>query len=117
MTLAGMLGAPYDVVQAAPLPCQRADPRLFFAESPKDLAIAKAMCADCPIRPACMAGALERQEPWGVWGGEVFVEGVVVARKRGRGRPRTRPEASTGPETAVETGYRVGSRRESPAAA
>ena len=29
-----------------------------------------------------------RREPWGVWGGEVFVEGRVVAVKRGRGRPR-----------------------------
>ncbi|OZB46955.1 MAG: transcription factor WhiB, partial [Cellulomonas sp. 14-74-6] len=27
-------------------------------------------------------------EPWGVWGGEVFVAGQVVAVKRGRGRPR-----------------------------
>ncbi len=36
----------------------------------------------------CLAGALERREPWGVWGGELFVSGVVVARKRPRGRPR-----------------------------
>ncbi|WP_418607005.1 hypothetical protein [Georgenia sp. SUBG003] len=41
-----------------------------------------------PRARACLAGALERKEPWGVWGGEVFVDGVVVARKRGRGRPR-----------------------------
>ena len=33
----------------------------------------------CPLRTACLAGALERQEPWGVWGGELFVQGVVVA--------------------------------------
>ena len=32
--------------------------------------------------------ALERAEPWGVWGGELFVQGVVVPRKRPRGRPR-----------------------------
>jgi len=70
------------------LPCQLADPRLFFAESPKDVAVAKALCMDCPVRGACLAGATERQEPWGVWGGEVFVDGVVVAHKRGRGRPR-----------------------------
>ncbi|HEX6577357.1 MAG TPA: WhiB family transcriptional regulator, partial [Jiangellaceae bacterium] len=29
-----------------------------------------------------------RREPWGVWGGELFISGVVVARKRPRGRPR-----------------------------
>ena len=43
---------------------------------------------DCPARLACLAGALERREPWGVWGGEWFVQGVVVPRKRPRGRPR-----------------------------
>jgi len=37
---------------------------------------------------ACLSGALERKEPWGVWGGELFVQGVIVARKRPRGRPR-----------------------------
>ena len=34
------------------------------------------------------AGALERREPWGVWGGELFLQGVVIPRKRPRGRPR-----------------------------
>ena len=37
---------------------------------------------------AALAGALERREPWGVWGGQLFVQGSVVARKRPRGRPR-----------------------------
>lgn len=46
------------------------------------------MCTDCPVREACLQGALERKEPWGVWGGELFVQGVIVARKRPRGRPR-----------------------------
>ncbi|MBR7560709.1 WhiB family transcriptional regulator, partial [Mycobacterium tuberculosis] len=26
--------------------------------------------------------------PWGVWGGEIFERGAVIARKRPRGRPR-----------------------------
>jgi WhiB family redox-sensing transcriptional regulator len=42
----------------------------------------------CPARLACLAGALERREPWGVWGGEIFERGVIIARKRPRGRPR-----------------------------
>jgi WhiB family redox-sensing transcriptional regulator len=70
------------------LPCRTNDPELFFAESPADVEYAKALCTTCPVRRACLAGALERQEPWGVWGGEWFVQGVVVARKRPRGRPR-----------------------------
>ena len=70
------------------LPCRRYDPELFFAERPEDVEYAKSLCADCPVRALCLAGAIEREEPWGVWGGEVFVRGVVVPRKRPRGRPR-----------------------------
>jgi len=69
------------------LPCTL-DPDLFFAESPEDVEYAKDMCRDCPARLACLAGALERREPWGVWGGELFLRGEVVPRKRPRGRPR-----------------------------
>ena len=72
------------------LPC-RTEPELFFAELPADVELAKALCLDCPIRKACLAGALERGEPWGVWGGELFVRGEIVARKRPRGRPRKNP--------------------------
>ena len=70
------------------LPCRAQDPDLWFAESPVQLEHAKTLCAGCPVRSACLAGALERAEPWGVWGGEIFDRGVVIARKRPRGRPR-----------------------------
>ncbi|MCA1823554.1 MAG: WhiB family transcriptional regulator [Frankia sp.] len=70
------------------LPCWDVDPDLFFAESPADVEYAKSLCVDCPVRLACLAAARERREPWGVWGGELFVQGVVVPRKRPRGRPR-----------------------------
>ncbi len=69
------------------LPC-RDDPELFFAESPQDVEYAKTLCGDCPARMSCLAGAMERREPWGVWGGELFLRGEVVPRKRPRGRPR-----------------------------
>jgi WhiB family redox-sensing transcriptional regulator len=72
----------------ATLPCRSFDPDLFFAETPADVEYAKTICADCPVRAACLAGALERREPWGVWGGQLFIAGVVVPRKRPRGRPR-----------------------------
>ncbi|MCU0266199.1 MAG: WhiB family transcriptional regulator [Actinomycetia bacterium] len=72
----------------AAIPCRSEPPELFFAESPADVEYAKSLCADCPVRLACLAGALERREPWGVWGGELLVAGVVVPRKRPRGRPR-----------------------------
>ena len=69
------------------LPCTE-DPELFFAESPSDVEEAKAMCLGCRARLACLAGALERREPWGVWGGELLMRGAIVPRKRPRGRPR-----------------------------
>ncbi len=70
------------------LPCRQVDPELFFAEAPADVEAAKALCRDCPIQEACLADALARREPWGVWGGEIFERGAVIARKRPRGRPR-----------------------------
>jgi len=69
------------------LPCTE-DPELFFAESPEDVETAKAMCWDCKARLVCLTGALERREPWGVWGGELLMRGTIVPRKRPRGRPR-----------------------------
>jgi WhiB family transcriptional regulator, redox-sensing transcriptional regulator len=70
------------------LPCRRFDPDLWFAESPAELELAKSLCGECPVRVECLAGAVERAEPWGVWGGEIFERGAVVPRKRPRGRPR-----------------------------
>lgn len=69
------------------LPCA-GDPELFFAEAPGDVEAAKALCQGCKIRVACLEGALDRREPWGVWGGELLLRGTVVPRKRPRGRPR-----------------------------
>jgi WhiB family transcriptional regulator, redox-sensing transcriptional regulator len=69
------------------LPC-RAEPELFFAEQPQDLERARELCGRCAARAACLAGALQRGEPWGVWGGEILQRGVVIADKRARGRPR-----------------------------
>jgi WhiB family redox-sensing transcriptional regulator len=86
----------------AQLPCRRVDPEVFFAETPADIEDAKALCRDCPVQAVCLAGALERREPWGVWGGELFVQGVVVARKRPRGRPRKYPVAPAAKEGVRE---------------
>ena len=71
-----------------PVPCRTYDPEVFFAESPADVEYAKSLCQTCPVREACLAGAKDRREPWGVWGGELFIQGIVVPRKRPRGRPR-----------------------------
>lgn len=83
--LASVLETP--LLEDTEVPC-RWEPDLFFAEAPADVEAAKALCGACPVREQCLTGALERREPWGVWGGELFVAGQTVARKRPRGRPR-----------------------------
>jgi WhiB family redox-sensing transcriptional regulator len=77
-----------DALTPAEVPCRVNDPELWFAESPADVEFAKSLCQACPVRQECLAGALDRREPWGVWGGQLFIAGVVVPRKRPRGRPR-----------------------------
>src|SRR5262245_47983347 len=64
---------------------------LFFSDDEFDIARAKAICSRCPLRTSCLEGALERREAYGVWGGELLVEGMIIAVKRGRGRPPKHP--------------------------
>ena len=70
------------------LPCRVHDRYLWFGARPAELETAKQLCRSCPARPGCLAGAIERREPWGVWGGEIFDKGTIIACKRPRGRPR-----------------------------
>ena len=67
---------------------------IFFSEDLGDIARAKRICADCPSLTLCLEAAIDRNEPWGVWGGQLFRKGKILANKRGRGRPRkiSRPE-------------------------
>ena len=67
---------------------------IFFSEDLGDIARAKRICADCPSLTLCLEAAIDRNEPWGVWGGQFFRKGKILANKRGRGRPRkiSRPE-------------------------
>lgn len=60
---------------------------LFFSEEPADIARAKSLCSECELQSVCLSGARERREPCGVWGGELFANGKVLAFKRKRGRP------------------------------
>ena len=60
---------------------------LFFSEELQDIARAKDLCAKCPVLVPCLEGAIERREPWGVWGGQLFLNGKILASKRRRGRP------------------------------
>jgi WhiB family redox-sensing transcriptional regulator len=65
---------------------------LFFSEQIDDIGRAKAICTRCPMVEPCLNGALQRREPWGVWGGQLFFNGKILAQKRKRGRPpKNRP--------------------------
>lgn len=64
---------------------------LFFSDELPAIRAAKAICATCPLVDPCLAGAVERREPWGVWGGQLFKDGTVLAVKRPRGRPPKDP--------------------------
>lgn len=65
---------------------------LFFSDDDHELARAKAICRPCGLKETCLAGALEREEPYGVWGGLLVLDGVAVEVKRKRGRPPKEPK-------------------------
>lgn len=81
------------------------DPDLWFSpdrEHPRAQrdreAAAEVICGGCPLRARCLAGALERGERWGIWGGVNF----EVRRMCGNGLHRM-----TVANTWVDTrGYR-----------
>jgi WhiB family transcriptional regulator, redox-sensing transcriptional regulator len=105
----------YDSAIAFTLPCHSADPELFFSEDEIKVADAKSLCGECPVRKQCLEGALSRQEPVGVWGGELFEDGKVIARKRKAGRPRMDQVATAVVLESVST-IEVESEREESAA-
>jgi Transcription factor WhiB len=83
---------------------------LFFSDHVLDIARAKAICARCALREQCLREALDREEPWGVWGGELLSMGRIVANKRPGGRPpkRPRPPVTFDELGVVETPVEVG---------
>ena len=70
------------------LPCHSAEPDTFFADDNATITYAKSLCGPCPLKAACLEGALSRGEPAGVWGGELFDNGEIIAARRTVGRPR-----------------------------
>jgi WhiB family transcriptional regulator, redox-sensing transcriptional regulator len=64
---------------------------LFFSDDLVDIGRAKAICAKCMLRANCLADAIDREEPWGVWGGELVLNGRIVTSKQACGRPPKRP--------------------------
>ncbi|MFB7663964.1 WhiB family transcriptional regulator [Kitasatospora sp. NPDC056138] len=74
--------------------CEGSDTALFFPD-PEELGPetaewaerrAKMMCAGCPVKSMCLADALERREPFGIFGG-------LNERERAAYRRRSRATA------------------------
>lgn len=73
---------------AGAVPCRTHDSEYWFAEDPETTSKAQALCQGCPLKLACLTEALARREPCGVWGGELFDRGQIVAGHKPKGRPR-----------------------------
>ena len=65
--------------------------RLFFSDDPTEIATAKQVCALCPVITECLDTAIENREQWGVWGGQLFIDGRIASIKRRPGRPPAVP--------------------------
>jgi WhiB family redox-sensing transcriptional regulator len=66
--------------------CRTLDPELFFPETANDEDAAKAVCAACPVRQACLDHALAASEPYGIWGGLTLRERRLLRRERSAAR-------------------------------
>lgn len=87
-----------------PPPCRSEDPELFFSDVPRDITEAKAICRRCPIRSDCLAGALERREPTGVWGGQQFNRGLI-SHPGERADPKGTCRGCQGPAATAQSRY------------
>ena len=61
-----------------------ADTGLFYPDLGQQARPAKAWCAVCPVRQACLEYALASCERWGVWGGLTEHERRAVLRSQRR---------------------------------
>ena len=71
LTLSDLMWEP-DVSWRADAACSGVDSDVFFPASEEDeqaVAQAKAICAECPVREACLQYAFETNQEAGVWGG------------------------------------------------
>ena len=69
--------------------CKGEDPNLFFGPDAEFVsarqvreAKAKAVCAGCPVRDACLAYALDTGEAYGIWGGLSEDERRAILRRQ-----------------------------------
>ncbi len=66
--------------------CQGLDPSIFYPadDDEEQIAVAKGVCAVCPVADECLEHALGSREREGVWGGATERERRRIVRQRRR---------------------------------
>ncbi|MFO7701053.1 MAG: WhiB family transcriptional regulator [Acidimicrobiia bacterium] len=93
LTLSDLMWEP-DVNWRGEAACSGVNSDIFFPaseEDPEATAQAKSICAECPVREACLQYALATNQSAGVWGG---LDAAERRRLRRRIRDRDRRKAS-----------------------
>ena len=62
--------------------CRDISPSVFFPSDGVGVDIARAICADCPVKAPCLEYAIENKIDHGVWGGASERERRRIARRR-----------------------------------
>jgi WhiB family redox-sensing transcriptional regulator len=60
--------------------CKDRDPLIFFPESGPGVIAAKKICAQCPVKVACLNYALDNEIEHGIWGGTGQRERMRIKR-------------------------------------
>ena len=64
--------------------CRGLEPGIFYPDDSDEALEAKAVCAECGVRVACLEYALQSREKSGVWGGATERERRRMIRQRRR---------------------------------
>lgn len=69
--------------------CRDLDTAVFFPETDDEVDAARAVCASCPVRDACLEFALVTRQDDGIWGGLTETERRRLRRRRQEAARRT----------------------------
>jgi WhiB family transcriptional regulator, redox-sensing transcriptional regulator len=64
--------------------CRGIDPDVFYPQTDEEAEPARAICAQCQVRVACLEYALAKRERDGLWGGATERERRRLIRQRRR---------------------------------
>lgn len=86
--------APSDATWMERAGCRGVDLDVFYPEARSDNAEAKAICATCCVRDACLEHAIVHNE-LGIWGGRSESERRRIRRQRRQRHPLSPPSSMT----------------------